>query len=103
MGKSKSDRVKNSRSGFVISEVPSSRRFNNSNSDIFEPGTLEARRRDFMSMSRDDRLMTFMLGDHSFCVQCGRDWHIKYSSTLHTDAYVCDYCGENLSIPGYNE
>jgi len=100
MGKSKTDRVKYRPSGFVISDLHSSRP---SNSDLFEPGTLEERRRDFMLMSRDDRLMTFMLGEHSFCVQCGRDWNIKYSSTLHTDAYVCDYCGENLSIPGYND
>ncbi len=103
MGKAKKERLKKKRSGLVISDVHNVD-FNKvpSGSDIMDREKLEDRRNDFMKMSHEDRIMTFMMGERSFCVQCGQEWSLKYNETIHSEAYVCDSCGEVMGVPEGN-
>ena len=103
MGKAKKERLKNKRSDLIISDVHSVN-FNKvpSTSALMEPDKLEAPRTDFMKMSHEDRLMTFMMGKRSFCVQCGKNWSLQYNETLHSESYVGDSCGEVLGVPEGN-
>lgn len=103
MGKTKKERLKNRRSGLTISDA---RNVDFSKLQhtlgIMNSDKLEDRRNNFMKMSHEDRIMTFMMGERSFCVQCGKEWPLKYNENLHSEAYVCDSCGEVLGVPQGN-
>lgn len=65
---------------------------------ILEPGNKESRRKDFMKMNYQNRIETFMFGEHDFCIRCGKDWNKKFNPKYGMEMYECE-CGEVMSIP----